>query len=563
MLRLSALALGSTLLACARPALDARPPEHPAAPAATVEPSLHLRLTPRTDPVPELAVELLARGLDERDFTLTTLAGLELRDLSARDARGDLPLARVPDGPGVRVTLARAPVGELRLTYTLRPDFLPLAGDLPAPLRLRVDRDHAFVAGEQLLLPDRRDPLALRIEPAAPGLATSLGVDAPPARVRPAELRGAAIVLGPLGRAVFRGPEGADDFAWTGETRFDLRWSAAETAGARTAVDAWFGAEPGETARFTGLFAVDYDDDVGARVVPRHGGLYIALAPGVDWNASVRLAVAQGLVHRWIGGRLRLRDPDQPHEAGLWFSQGLARFIAREVLYDLGTLSAADYADELNRHHAELATSPLRTATNADVAAAAIAGDPDAAPLLVARGVLAATRLDALLKSRGSLQSIVRALVAHARERDLAELPVAAFTDRLAAALDPADVKHLRDTIERGVAPQLPEGALGPCFVRGSRTYTRFDLGFDLAASTLAQQIVRLRPGGPAARAGIREGEPLVGIVALGDDPQQPVEVTLQRDGHVSSVSYLPRGASGRGDAWKRDPRASERDCPR
>jgi hypothetical protein len=568
MLRLSALALGSALLACARPAPDTRPPEH-AKQLTTPDPtpSLHLRLAPRTEPVPELAVELVARGLPGRTWTLTSLDGLELRDLAARDERGDLALERAADGPGVRITLARAPVGDLLLGYTLRPDVTVAAGDLPAPLHLRLDRDHALVSGEQLLLPATADPLTIHLARAdgRPGLATSLGVDDPPTRVRPSELRAAAYLLGPLGRAVFRGPEGADDFAWTGDTRFDLRWSAAETAGARTAVDAWFGAEPGETARFTGLFAVDFDVDDGAHVVPRSGGLYVALGPGADWNASVRLAVAQGLVHRWIGGRLRLRDADEPLEAGLWFSQGVARSIAREVLYDLGTLSAADYADELNRHHAELATSPLRHASNRDVAAA-VPDDPDAAPLLVARGVLYATRLDALSKSRHagarSLQTIVRALIARARERGVAELPLTAFTDLLAEH-DPREPQIFRDTIERGAAPQLASDALGPCFVRASRTYTRFDLGFDLAASTVDGRIVGLRPDGPAARAGIREGEPLVSVSVLADDPQTPVDVTLQREGHVSSVSYRPRGASGRGDAWKRDPRASERECPR
>jgi hypothetical protein len=561
MLRPSALALGSLLLACARPAAPTRAPELEPTPAVSrsAAPSLRVSLTPRFDPIPELAVEVLARGLPGCTWTLTSLAGLELHDLAARDARGELQ--RNADGSGARITLARAPVGELRLTYTLRPDFTAVTGDLPAALRLRVERDHALVSGEQLLLPATTEPLDLRLSADRPGLATSLGVERPPTHVRPSELRAAAIVIGPLGRAVFRGPEGADDFAWTGETRFDLRWSAAETAGARTAVDAWFGAEPGETARFTGLFAVDFDLDDGAQVVPRHGGLYVALGPGTDWNASVRLAIAQGLVHRWIGGRLRLRDPDQPLETGAWFADGVARWIAREVLYDLGTLSAADYADELNRHHAELATSPLRHANNVDIAAAALAGDPDASSTMTARGVLLATHLDMTLRSRGAggMQKIVRALVERARGAGVAELPLTAFTD----LLDSREVDLFRAAIERGTPPQLPPDAFGPCFVRSLKTYTRFDLGFDLAASTANGRIVRLRPDGPAARAGIREGEPLVSVGVLADDPQTPVDVTLQREGHVSPVSYRPRGPSGRGDAWKRHTRASERECPR
>ena len=97
--------------------------------------------------------------------------------------------------------------------------------------------------------------------PAGPSLlrlASTLGAPGWQGTVRLAELRHAGFLIGALGQAEFRGPEGDDDFAWAGDTAFDLRWSAAETAGARTAVDAYFSPEAGPTRRFVGL------DEVGA-----------------------------------------------------------------------------------------------------------------------------------------------------------------------------------------------------------------------------------------------------------------------------------------------------------
>ncbi len=374
--------------------------------------------------------------------------------------------------------------------------------------------------------------------------------------------------MGPLGHAEFRGPEGEDDFAWTGEMRFDPRWAAAETAGARTAVDAYFGAEPTETARFTGLFAVDieFPGEDGVIVVPRSGGLYVALSPGARWDAVTRLAIAQGLVHRWLGGRLRLRErAEDPPEAGAWFGDGVARFVAREVLWSLGTLSTDDYADEINMHVAELTTSPLRKASNAEVAAAVAGGDADAHALLVARGVLIATRLEAAIHERHagarSLQAILRELIAEARRGDVRELPLATFTDRISAELGAGEVEALRETLKGG-SPVLPAAALGPCFTRGPRTYVRFDLGFDALASR-AGQIRGLHPDGPAARAGVHEGETLVSLAAMSRDPQQPIELTLQRAGQQVVVTYRPRGASGRGEAWRRRQGADETNCPR
>ena len=199
------------------------------------------------------------------------------------------------------------------------------------------------------------------------------------------ELQHAAFLLGPSGHAEFRGLAGDDDFAWAGDTAFDLRWSAAETAGARTAVDAYFSA--GATRRFVGLMAVDIDfvGGTGVSVFPRGEGLYVAIAPGAQWDAAARMAVAHGLVHRWIGGRLRLRGPaGEGPEAGAWFSAGFARAVARDVLYDLGTLSGRDYADEVNVHESVRATAPLRRASNAEVAAAAAGGDGEAQALATA-----------------------------------------------------------------------------------------------------------------------------------------------------------------------------------
>ena len=594
--RLAMLA-GSALLACARPA-PPRPPAPPPGPAATTSPpgptattsppvaaapTLKLRLSPGLEPTPRLAVEIVAAGISAREWQIAALVSAELRDLEVRDERG--PLAHAPRRDGVRlaVTLARAPVGPLRITYTLHPTepMAPLPADVPAALLLRIDHGRVLASGEEaLLLPlgvDELLPWQLELGPVPPRLlrvVSSLGAEAP-ARVRAEQLRHAVFLIGPAGRAVFRGPEGDDDFAWTGEPGFDLRWSAAETAGARTAVDLYFGAAPEETARFTGILAVDIDfpGDTGARVVPRSGGLYVALSPDARWDARTRLAVAQGLVHRWIGGRLRLgaRDParaDAPPAADAWFADGFARFVAREVLFNLGTLSADDYADELNLHHAELATAPLRAAGNAEVAAAASAGDRDAQALLVARGALYATRIDAAIRGRHrdrSLRTLLRELVAQARREARADLPLVAFTDRLRAELGPAEVAAFERMVLAGGPLLLPADALGPCFTRGPRVYTRFELGLDAATSRAATpgQVCGVRPGGPAARAGVRDGERFNNLFFTPGDPTVPATLTLERGGKDVEVTWRPVGVVARGDAWRKRPNIDEARCTR
>lgn len=584
--RLAAL-VGSTLLACAHaapprpsPAVPAPARPSPPVPSTATTPALTLRLSPRLDPTPRLAVEVVTTGVTAREWQIAALVGAELLDLRVDDDRGPLPHTARRDGVALRVSLERAPVGRLRLAYALEPrPPAPLPAEVPPALLLRIDHERVLASGEEsLLLPlgvDAPLQLQLRLDPIAPRLvrlASSLGV-APPPSVRADELRHAVFLIGETGRAVLRGPEGDDDFAWTGAPGFDLRWSAVETAGARTAVDLYFGAA--DTSKFTGVFAVDidYPGGTGALVMPRSHGLYVAISPGARWDARARLAVAQGLVHRWIGGRLRLRDADAAPGVDAWFTDGVARFVAREVLLDLGTLSADDYADEVNLHQAELATAPLRAASNAEVAAAASAGDPEAAAdaqaLLIARGALYATRVDAAIraKTRGgrSLRDLLRDLIARARKDGRAELPLAAFTDLLVAELGPAELAAFRRIILEGAALTLPADALGPCFTRGPRTYTRFELGLD-AARSRAETPGRVRgvlPGGPAARAGVREGERLSNLSFTPGEPTQPATATLERDGRYVDVTWRPVGAVGRGEAWRKRPNVDEARCLR
>lgn len=540
-----------------------------------VAPQLAIRFEPLLTPTPRLAVEITARGVRAPVWQFAAPIAAEARELQIRDDTGDLPLLQAREGQALVVRFLRAPVGTVAIRYVIHPTEVSEAGpDVPADLLLRIDSRRVLAAAEEvLLLPTTGEEVAVEttLVAAPPGLvrvASTLGAPGWKGTARLSELRHAAFLIGPLGQAEFRGPEGDDDFAWAGETSFDLRWSAAETAGARTAVDAYFKA--GETRKFSGLLAVDVDfrGSGGMSVHPRGGGLYVAIAPGTQWDAKVRLAVAHGLVHRWIGGRLRLRGAEgEAPEVGLWFSAGFARAVAREVLLDLGTLSARDYAEEVNTHEAVVATAPLRAASNAEVAAAAAGGDADAHALLIARGVLYATRLAARLQARPerSLQLFLGELIAEAQKAGVAALPVEAFTRRIAADLGSSEVKAFTTGVLEGEPLMLPADALGPCFVRRPRTYTRFDLGFDEKA-TLEQTpptIRGLRKGGPAARAGVREGDVLVTLSIDYQDMTEPAMLTLVRGGDDEvQVSYRPVGPPGRGDGWLRRPGVDERTCP-
>ena len=313
---------------------------------------------------------------------------------------------------------------------------------------------------------------------------------------------------------------------------------------------------------------VDFVGGTGVSVFARGEGLYVSIAPGARWDARARMAVAHGLVHRWIGGRLRLRSGDERPEAGAWFSAGFARMVAREVLYDLGTLSGREYAEEVNVHEAVLATAPLRRASNAEVAAAAAGGDAEAQALLLARGVLYATRLAALLVARSggreTLRELLGGLVQRAQAAGVGELALEAFTERVAERLGQEEVAVFVASVMEGKVLRLPADALGACFVRTSRVYRRFDLGFEERAMLEAEPptIHGLRAGGPAARAGLKEGERVLALAIDPEDAMGPATVTVLRGEREVQVTYRPASAPERGAGWSRRAGVSERECP-
>src|ERR1019366_2516018 len=100
-----------------------------------------------------------------------------------------------------------------------------------------------------------------------------------------------------------------------------------------------------------------------------------------------------------------------------------------------------------------------------------------------------------------------------------------------------------------GAPIALPPDALGPCFRAATGEYTAFDPGFDLEATRASSdaRVAGVRPDGPAARAGLKDGDVVDSMQARDGDATVPVKLVVQRAGAKVTVSYLPRGLHGRG----------------
>ncbi len=267
------------------------------------------------------------------------------------------------------------------------------------------------------------------------------------------------------------------------------------------------------------------------------------LALDSDSGLAVRRLLAHEGFHEWNGVRIPLAQPEEPC---YWFSEGFTDFFARRVLRLAGWLDDEAYARDLSERLAAYHTSPARNRTAAELGPA-FWTDSDAERQPYLRGDVVACLLDReLLRASGGERDLARFMRDRLREAEEqgiqfdAELLLA----RIAAEAGDGVAARVRAVVVDGATAELPPDAFGPGFELGERTVHAFDPGFDVDGSIERRAALGVRPGGPAALAGLLEGQEIRGFSIYRGDPDREVELAIVADGAERQLSYLPRGAA-------------------
>lgn len=263
---------------------------------------------------------------------------------------------------------------------------------------------------------------------------------------------------------------------------------------------------------------------------------------------ELKVLLAHEMLHTWLPSKMTV-EPKAELFRYQWLHEGFTDYVARLMLYEAGLMTKEKFVELINKDIRNLADNPHRSAGIEEFRTAVKERrfGQDFMKLSYYRGALFAHNWDAAIRRAHpgkTLPMLIRDLYRAAKPTKGA-LSEEAFLEKVRGyGIDGKPV------LERNVLKGEPF-AVEETFVSGyalvEEEIPLFDLGFDLSKSREAKKIVGIRAGGPAEKAGLRDGMDFVSSSNTSRFsnawvPDEPVQITVRESGAERTFSYLPYG---------------------
>lgn len=270
--------------------------------------------------------------------------------------------------------------------------------------------------------------------------------------------------------------------------------------------------------------------------------------PGADPNTTM---LHHTVAHEMVHSLAATMDKDQ--EAGDWYTEGLADYIAMIVPNAAGLYTPQEYAELVGSESAGYYTNAKRAIPNSEIPSTMWTGR-NAWMIPYNRGSMYLADLDAKLKAHGSKSTVLS--LANEMSRRI---------DGGAPSEGQTWVKVLSDGVGdwavadwnammQGKVIYPAAGAFGQCMHATKQDVRIFDLGFSKPLRlTAGLPIGGLVKNSPAEAAGLRDGDVLqksVDINVIATSLDKPIVLDVLRDGKPRTITYSPSGGTQPGVAW-------------
>jgi len=267
-------------------------------------------------------------------------------------------------------------------------------------------------------------------------------------------------------------------------------------------------------------------------------------------SANVLAQISHEEFHSW--NPLRIGHSPDPQEPITWFGEGFTRYFEDLMLLRAGLEQFPDYVTSLNTKLRAYEMNEGRDVPLAEFVRRHSVKQSAWPGLEYRRGAVIAAWLDATMRNeshgRSSLTDLMFSLVRQNADYRLRYgKPMLLSNKRLLKAaakyIHKASINRLRQYVEHGGSIRVPDDALGPCVQARIEAIGKFDLGFDRSSITgKTKQVIGVTADSEAYKAGLRDGQQLLGWSIYNGDPTKQVKLTIKTDTGRQVITYLPQG---------------------